>query len=72
MTNLLRSNDTRTVRSDKPGLVLSEELMLDTDHVLLWDTLRDAHDEAYLCVYCLHHGLGGAGRWHVYHARVSA
>lgn len=44
-----RRDDTRAVWSDQSGLVLCLEDVCDSDHVVLWDTLSDTHDEWDLC-----------------------
>lgn len=65
LTDLFWSDDARAVGSDESGLVLSDESVLDSHHVLLRDTLSDADDERHLCVDSLEDSLGSAGRRHV-------
>ncbi len=57
-----RSDDTRTVGPDEPGLVLPEESVLDLDHVHLGDPLSDADDERDLVFHGLKDGGGGERR----------
>ena len=61
----IRGDDSRTVGSDQPGLVLPEQCVLDLDHVHLGDALGDAHDERHLGLDGLHDGSGGTRRRHV-------
>lgn len=39
--------------------------MLHLDHVVLWHTLRDAHNQRNFSVQGFHDGSGSAGRWHI-------
>ncbi len=55
------SNDARAVGSDEPGLALSDEGVLDLDHVDLGDALGDADDQRHLILHGLHDG--GTGKW---------
>ena len=45
---LLWGNDTRAVGSNKTALALSHEGVFHTDHVLLGNSLCDAHNQAHL------------------------
>lgn len=48
-----------------PGLVLGTEGVLDTDHVVLGDTVGDGNDEVQLGFNGLDDGVGGEGGRHV-------
>lgn len=69
---LSRADDSGAVGSNQAGLVLGEEGLLDLDHVLLGNTLGDAHGEGDLGLDGLQDGLGGMGRGHVDHRGVGS
>nr|CAH7742034.1 unnamed protein product [Callosobruchus chinensis] len=68
---LFGSNDTRAVGTNQPGLVLPDKLVLDTDHVMLGDSLSDAHNEGHLSVDCFNDCCCGSRRWYIDHCCIT-
>ena len=62
---LLRLDDARAVGSDESALGLLVQMPLDLHHILLWETLRDAHDERDLGLDRVNDRGSGERRGHV-------
>ena len=72
MPYLFRGYDSWAIGSDETRFVLSEQPVLDPDHVLLGDALSDAHYEAHLRIHGLQDGLRGTGGRHVDNSGIGA
>merc|ERR1719362_1205318 len=60
-----RLDNSWTVWSNQPRLVLAYKCMFHTHHVLLWNPLCDAHDESDFSFECLHNGACSCWWWDV-------
>merc|ERR1712165_493158 len=65
-----RCDDAWAVRPNQPGLALPQEGVLDLDHVLLGDSLGDAHDQRHFRLQCLHDGCCCSRRGHIDHSCI--
>ena len=65
-----RCDDAWAVGPNQPGLALPQEGVLDLDHVLLGDSLGDAHDQRHFRLQGLHDGCC-CSRWgHIDHSCI--
>lgn len=53
-----RSNNARAIGAHKPRLALRLENIRNANHVMLWDTLGDTHNQRYLSRYSFLDSLG--------------
>jgi hypothetical protein len=60
-----RLDDTRTVRSDEASLVLTEESVLNANHVLLRNTFCDTNSELHFSLNCFQNGSSSKRRRYV-------
>ena len=65
-------DDARAVGTDQPGLGLLAHDFLHPHHVVLGDSLRDAHHKLQLSLHGLKNGLGGKRRRHIDDRGVAA
>lgn len=62
---LIRSNDTRAVGTYETRLALGQKSLLDSDHIMLRNTLSDGDDQRNLSLDGLQNGSSSAGRGNV-------
>mmetsp|Transcript_52783 Transcript_52783/g.115792 ORF Transcript_52783/g.115792 Transcript_52783/m.115792 type:complete len:241 (-) Transcript_52783:344-1066(-) len=62
---LTRLDDARAIGPNQPSLRLCHQRLLDLNHVLLRDALRDAHNKRNLSIESLQDGGSGTRRRHV-------
>lgn len=55
-------DDSRTVWPNQPCLSLAQQSVLDPNHVLLWDTFSDTHDQGHFCLNSFINGSSSKGR----------
>lgn len=67
---LTRCNDSWTIRANQPGLILPDEPVFDTDHVLLRDSLSDANNEGNFSIYGFKDGFCCSWRRHIDHRSI--
>lgn len=58
-------NDTWTIWTDQSCLVLGKQDLLDSDHIVLWNTFSDADNKWHLSFNGFNDGLCSTGWWHV-------
>lgn len=61
----------RTVGANESCLVLPNQAVFDTHHILLRDALSNTHHQANLCINCFQNGCCRKGGWHKNHSGSS-
>ena len=63
-------DDSRAVGAYETSGALAQQLVFDSDHVLLWDALSDAHNQGHLCINGLNNGRSRERWGHINHSCI--